>query len=711
MVNLDNGVCIELLADGGHFLGLGDVRCDGVCLRSPRRPMFVSIRNPSGVELCEYQLVRRTDSAEGTTLEFKMKQRDTGLMEWMVHTVRNRCSTADWTQPPVTAQGTTLTLVIRPVDRTIGNRRYAGFCYQYHYESLTIPVYKILDRATWELGGKAQGNEFWMRSSFVPSIVKMGSAEQFYSTEWYVADCANPNVFQFLPLQTELQGFSFTTAQEGILVTWPTCVSHVRSLFEKPRGCDEIVHLHEHCGDLAYQFTSAPIEVLFSPGETTRVDRANAYDDVRELVHDRLHAELEMGRDRVTTYGQIEEWGPADLARYAALGIPKLREAGVCYIELANHFQNNMNTWGVTNMCCTVDYKVAQSVGAENLRAFCRAARSAGIRVGMWGNTALSVLSWIFHKRCGPGEGIQFLPAEGSVMETLERSKSSFVRNPSGAIDADHYAPVFAVLNLRDPQVRDYWLKSWQAAHDDVGLEGIFLDSSCNISSDKFDYVQNTAIGSASGATADQAHLLGRYRPAQAPPAAITSQYRAHLELMVAMQRMGYCYVNEDLGVFGVHRHGPALPERLDNLFLWGDCLSCFDLPAIEAAGAIPEDVFFRALAYRMMWSIFWDPKSDSLSFRHSGVRGSYDVPTCWHTSLLQAFNEVSDQMSDRQILPGETGVLYRAGGSRVFWSFTDQTLSLGDPAHVRDVLSGDESQTSLLRAQARRVYVIEQLA
>ena len=54
-----------------------------------------------------------------------------------------------------------------------------------------------------------------------------------------------------------------------------------------------------------------------------------------------------MRRERVTTFGHIEEWTPADLERYRRFELPKLLEAGTKTICLANHFENNMNTWGV----------------------------------------------------------------------------------------------------------------------------------------------------------------------------------------------------------------------------------------------------------------------------------------------------------------------------------------------------------------------------
>jgi hypothetical protein len=518
-IKLSQNISIDLVQKNGSFLGLGSIEVGGTALRSSRRPMFVEIRNPSGVELLNYSLVECSGTQEDMRLKFSMEQRAGGPMEWMVHEIRSRYNTADWTAKPQSASDTTLELVLRRVSREIGGKTYEGFSYQYFYTSKSIPIYKILDRGTWDLSGHAVGSDFWMRNCFVPPIIKIESAEQFYSSEWYITDCANPTAFQFLPLQTELQGFTFTTSKEGVLVTWINEVAHVRSLFEKPSGEDLLVHFHEHCEDLSHQFTTSPMEILWSPGTRSAVDLMNDYEAVRDLVHETLHAQLGMRRERVTTYGQIEEWGPVDMERYREVGLPKLLDAGVKTVYLSNHFENNMNTWGVGNMCCTVDLKVAESVGKEKLKSFCEDAHKRGARVEMWGNTAISVLSTIFHHKNGNADRIRFLPSDDTIMEAIDSTKG-FVRNPSNAIEADHYTPAFAVLNLRDEAVRNYWLRRWKEAHDEVGVGGIFLDSSFNLSSDKFHYVQN-AQGGLAGATADQAHLLGNYRPKNEPAQAI----------------------------------------------------------------------------------------------------------------------------------------------------------------------------------------------
>jgi hypothetical protein len=707
-LTLSNGCVIDLAESGGKFLGLGAVRMGGTAIRDGRRPMFVEIRNPYGVELVNCTLAGIDETPERTRLTFKAERRDGGPMEWMLHEVRLRYNTTDWSRPPQPAEDTELVLELRPASRSVGGREFAGFSYQYHYRSASIPVYKVLDRGTWEPGGRSTGNELWLRNCFVSPIRCFESAEEFYSTEWFLPDCANPSVFQFIPFQTEFQGFTYTASDAGSLVTWSPEVSHIRTLIEKPRGAELIAHFHEHCGDLARELSTAPMEVLWSAGERGRVERMNEHEAWREFVYDTLHAAAGIRREYVTSYGQIEEWTDADLERYRTAALPKLLEAGMKTVYLANHFENNMNTWGVSNFCCNVDFKVAGSVGEDKLKAFCDDAKTGGANVEMWGNTAISTLTLMFDMRNGRGGRIEFLPREGSIMEALDVNRS-FVRNPSNAIEADHYTPVFAVLNLRDPAVREYWHKCWNYAHDRIGLGGIFLDSSCNMSSDKFHYVQN-ARAHLAGATSDQVELLGNMRPAEEPAAEILSQYHAHLEIVGEMQKAGYVYCNEDGGVFGVHRHGPGIRMRMASLCLWSDCIAGFDAAAVRHAGGDPDDIFFRGLAYRMIWALHWNPERDVLSFHYGHVRDDGDIPRPDHIAIYKAFNAAHDVMRGaRTVLPGEAGVVYRSGARRVLWAFEDLVLPLADGETVRDLLSGEAFiAAGELKAAKRRVYLIE---
>ncbi len=701
------GLEIEIVGDGDRYAGLGRISTPNVDLRSGRLPMSPEIRTPDGLELGDWRIVDLQRSSERIEIALQPTVRSGGLMEWMVHETRPRVRIDDWTQPAKSAEDTKLRLRLTGQSRRLGTFEGVGLTYQYHYQSDSMPIYRIFDRGSWEPGGTCVGGGFWQRAG-VPPINHFTALEDDYSTEWYLPSARNPHVFQFQPWQTHLQGFSFTTSEHGVLVTWASRVAHIRSLFEKRAGWPQMLHLHEHCQDLASEWSTSPVEVLWFEGVTDRVDQINLYEAMRELVHETLHEQVGMQRDRVTTYGMMEEWANADLQRYADRGVPKLLEAGVRTIGLANHFSNHMNTFGVSNMCCTYDLRVAESVSEENLQALCEKVKAGGARTEMWANTALSTLALLLPERNGRRQRIDFPEQAGSVMEALKDAEDPFVRTPSDAIEADHYTPRFAVMNLRDPDVRSTWLRYWKNLHDRIGIDDFFLDSSFNLSSDKFHWINNASHGDRHGGTIDQVDLRGHRRSQHQTKPAILSQYRAHLELVAAMQKLGYRYNAEDLGVFGVHRTGPRVADRLDNLFIWPECLAEFDVRGIEAAGGDPAAVFFQGLAYRMMWVLFWPPNKDELSFRYHGNRDERDRPSAWHISLLKAFHEINDLMRNRRVLSEQQGVIYRPNDQQqVLWAFDDFDMQLPRDMRIRSILADADETGRTFRAQQHHIYLM----
>ncbi len=698
VVGFENGVELELLTRDSQFLGIGKVRCGEVSLRSGRLPMFVQINTPDGLELVDYQILQRIENEKGITLVLGAKSTFNDQMEWMLHTVRNRRNIRDWTEAPQQLVETKLSLTINSIKRDIGTHSFVGFSYQYAYDSEQLPIYKITDRGSWEIGGSSLGNQLWMRNGVVDSMPKFTNKDQFYSTEWYLPGIANPNIFQFHPLQTQLQGFTFTVSDKGILVTWPTEVAHIRSLFEKWRSHDEIVHFHEHCNDLSQSLVTSTMEVLWLPGQFDYIACANVYNDVREMVHETLHAQIGMDRERITTYGIVEEWTEPDFDNYTKKAIPALLDAGIKTIMIPNECQNTMNTWGVSNMCCNVDYKISEVVGEHKLKQFCQAAQHGGARIEMWGNTALSSLSELFSHPDGDQKGIAFLPYEGSIMEVIDKAKSPWVRNPSNAIEADHYNPRFCALNLRDEDIRKYWMKQWKYFHDEIGIEGIFLDSSFNMSSDKFHFRQWPENGNWHGATLDQKELLGQFRPETEPPKVIQTQYHAHLEWIVEMQKMGYHYCAEDMGVFGINRTGPALEDRIASLPMWADSFCDFQEDAIKKLGHEPLDVFFKGLAYRMMWKMHWDIKNEKLEL---GINDK----AAFH--LLKLYNQVEPAMHHRHVLDDERGVTYAKDQVSVLWAFMDFKFSLSKKSLVKDLITGKTQKVSEVKAVKNHVYEI----
>lgn len=706
---------MPLVNDGaGRWLGFGRITVGGVALRSGRLPMGVEIRTPDGVQVTGLRPLASRSVEGGVDLEFACDVRAGGAMDWMLHTVRTRQRISDWTRGDEPAEGTRLTVELRPVERTIRGVRLTGFSYRYRFASDRLRIHRLLDRGTWELGGDIAGNTLWSRTTFHPAdhTFTADPAERL-SSEWYLPGIGNPSIFQFLPWQTDGQGFSFTRNDAGCLVTWACGVTHIRSLFERQRGSQELMHLHEHCGDLTNEFATVPMEVLFAAGEFNRTAAINLYEGVRDLVWDSLHREAGIRRERVQSYAVVEEWGLPDFASYRREALPALRAAlAPKWVMIPSQFQNDMNTWGVSNMCCTVDLKLSDAVDQEQLTGFCSEVRAWGGQVEMWGNTSFSGLTYHFglrdHQRHGRQGRIQHLPWAGSVGELAARTPQFWLRNPAGHIEADHYHVVFCCANLREPAVTAYWHTAWHVLHEITGISGIFLDSSFNLSSDKFHW-EGEAYGHG-GATPDQAHLHGKGRPATEPPAAILSQYHAHLQLVATMQGYGYRYSGEDLGLFGINRAGASCVDRIGNFHLWSEAVCAFDAHGIRAAGHEPLTVFFTGLAYRQVWTLYWSFTAKTLAWTQE-PKNETDLPSPAQLALLRAFDHVEAAMIERTVL-ADGNVLYGHGDQRVLWAITAAQVPLSSPTVVTDVLAGvhggDEAPSEpviLLMAEARRIY------
>ena len=702
-------VVTETLPSGEvRFHGLGAVTCGGIKLRDATLPMLPEIRTPTGEVVVGWRIIELRNEALQAEIIVEPLVQSGGPTEWMLHAIRNRYQVTDWSQGPVWDSGSRLVIHLRAASRQVAGIAAEGFSYRYVWTSDHLAIYRLFDRASWEPSGQAIGNTLWSRNACMPPEARVDTTAQSFSSEWYLPSIRNPEIFQFIPWQTGQQGFSFTLHERGILMTWATAPAHIRTLFEKPRGINRILHIHEHTADLSREFNTVPVEVLWLAGARDRVAAMNVYEEIHELVAGELHRVTGIQRERIATYGVVESWLLPDFPTYTTAAVPALLRMGCKWIYVPSQFENNMNHWGMSNMCCTVDLKVAENVDPVAFQRFCQSATAGGARVEMWGNTAYSALDYLLPRGrdCPPRAGqLPHWPKAGSVQEVIDAEPEFWLRNAAGAIEADHYHNEFVCTNLRSPAVTGYWHGSWKKLKTDIGVSGIFLDSSFNLSSDKHHWVGEVA--GQGGATMDQSHLLGRVRPPpeEHPARAILTQYHAYLELIRTMQANGYRWSGEDLGVFGVRRAGPSIAARLSNLHLWADSYAVFDVEAIRAANEDPEDIFFRALAYRSMWYLYWDCNRGELTWNHAGIRGPSDHPTAPQSALYHAFNDVIEHMDRRQVLPDEKGILWSSGTHRVLWSCQPLSLPFTSATVIHDVLAGASNTTSELHAGSRRVY------
>ncbi len=715
-IQLGSDVTIAIRRDAlGCWDGVGQIKVGGQELLASGKKWICEIRTPEGVELCRYVMIDLIRQGETTILRFRPHARQTRQMEWMVHATRQRLNLQDTDADPTPLPGTTVELELTPVRRTLGSSVARGFRYSWRFSSDNLNIYQILDRAAWSPGGTVCNCEIRQRNCFVNSQEQIQGVDTHWSTEWYLPDCENPNVFQLVPFQTELNGFTFLSGPRGTLLTWTAGVSHIRSLIEKPRGVDAVLHWHQHCADLGARMETVPMEVLWVAGGLDDAQRGNLHERMRELVYSTLHEDLGLAQDRVLTHGMMQEWGNPDLDQYLHRGLPLLLKAGVKEIFVPNWLTQNQAMWNMGNFCANIDYRVAPRFGVDRVKALTEAARAGGARLQMWFGTYVSKMAQLTWDWTSPEgyEGIVTPPAdERSLGAAIKRASSPWVRDYCGQKDRDHYDNVVC-LNLRDQTISDHIVDAMRRLHDELGLDAIFNDSSFNLSMDKFSYRQNIA-GSRVGATADQVALLGNRRPAVEPHRQILSQYRAALEMWVRLQKIGYRICGEDIGVFGVHRHGSNSAMRCASPSLWSNCVGEFDSEVIRAAGFDVEMSYFTCMAYRHLWTVNWDMASDRLGMRDPGdanktaIRGPHDEVTEYHLGLIRAYNQVEPYLHNRQILPGGQGVMYRSGVVNVFWSFEESRLDLGGNLVAHDLLSGQRFEGMHLQAHPKRLYRLE---
>ena len=63
--------------------------------------------------------------------------------------------------------------------------------------------------------------------------------------------------------------------------------------------------------------------------------------------------------------------------------------------------------------------------------------------------------------------------------------------------------------------------------------------------------------------------------------------------------------------------------------------------------------------------------------------------------------------MVNREVMPEESGVIYRSGDRQVLWAFRDLEFPFEGPATVRDVLNNECCETASLKALKHHVYAV----
>jgi hypothetical protein len=255
-------------------------------------------------------------------------------MHWHCLHGQGPWSIGPWGLKPLRDRGGRLWLRLREVNQLIGNLEFRGFSYGYKFRSRRYRINCIHDRATWELNGRATGNSLYMRGHHEsPRRTIRGKSEEFTTAR---PEQSKPPL-QFLPLFSELQGFTFQFNRRGVLITAFEKPLPCLSLIQKDRRRNYIIHWHQLYhpdGKESLCLDFPALEVMWTDAKASgEVERIGHYEAVRNELYARYREVLGIQSAQALPAGELASPAGSRLLEVEQ-GIDKLAQAGCAEVLL-----------------------------------------------------------------------------------------------------------------------------------------------------------------------------------------------------------------------------------------------------------------------------------------------------------------------------------------------------------------------------------------
>ncbi len=660
------GTCtFAVLTRGEEFLGVGAVTIDGVAVRSGRLPLRPATQSFAGFELAALHVRDTVVAADEARVVLQAIFRPLPVQLMRDHSFDPIHDTRDWDAPTVAGTGR-LTLVLRPAEETFGGTVCRGFSYHYEYESETVPLFYLLDMASWELDGDIAGVTVISQSSCSTPVVTF-APETAWTTEGVIHwedtnSLANPVMTHNLPRWASHQAFDFQYKGDCTLLGVYAHVDLIRTLLKREPGKAELKCLDKHLFDEALTVQTTPKAILLSTAPKSATDQRNLWTRVFDTVHDRARAEFGLAEEPLLPRIHCNFWDNFVLDDYRKDLLPAAAALGFkeIFIDNVNKSAMTAKTPGTDwhwNMCCGHEYEPAPELGGpERLLALVADAAALGIHVVSWTNNDQALSSPINHWY-------------------EEKYQPWFVRMEDTRLKfGGAYTNCMSILNFGHEAARQYWVDCLTQTRETTGLDAYLFDSFYNLGFMPIDY---------SGG-----------KP--------TTQWRGTLQGMKALQDAGVHFLIESFGPFGVPMHGCPLefakPENLFTLYKVSAQLNYTTIPTTSV-----ETIDDAALVYRFYAHmathipfLFWEGK------RLDAIWGE------GHKRALADYHANMPHMKTRYLQEDGLSVLWHDGdGTRAtLWNFTERTVTL-DGA-VTDATTGVALPAAATYAlQACHTYVI----
>jgi hypothetical protein len=666
------GACtFELLLDADRFLGLGAIWIGETQVRSGRLPLRPYTQSYAGAELTALRLreVQQTDGELRIRLSGEFSPLPVKLMR--DHSFDPIHDTGDWDAPALLGTGE-LDLVLRPATDAFNGVACAGFAYHYEYASTTVPLFYLLDMASWELEGDITGATAYSQSScsapavtFAPETAWSTEGELFFLTE---AGNQNPIMTHNLPRWAGHGSFDFQCRGETTLLGIFERVELIRSVLRREAGKAELKTFDKHVFDQTLTYRTAAKAILLQRGARSETDRQNLWTWVSDTVDARARAEYGIADEPLVVSLHQNYWANFTVESYDQDLLPAAAGIGARRI-----FVDNLNKSAMTeeaplpgvfnwNMCCGHEFEIAEKIGGvARVTAFAERCAAHDVQVMVWTNNDQALSSPINASERD----------DNGWFVLLEDARQKY----GGA-----YAGVMSVLDFSVPEARAYFVESHLRNRAQTGISALFIDSFYNLG----------------------------FMPVSYRNCAPRTMWRGCLQAVRELQAGGFHIEIESFGPFGKPTHGHPASYNLDTIFICyrvgmgnGYTTVPTNNPLVQQAGGLATDFF--CLAHKA-------GLADGALFK-DGQR----IDARWSAAqrrTLAVYHATLPAMHTRYLQADGQAVLWHdaTGTQATLWHFTDRSVTL--PGTVRDLTDEVTLPTAASYAlQAQHCYAVTEVA
>lgn len=638
----------ELLTDGEIFLGIGKVWINDSQVRSGRLPLRPYSESFIGAELQQLNLVAVNEAADELRIIIEATFKESETKQLRDHSLDPIHETGDWDTPAIAGHGI-FTLIIRPAHDSFAGVEFDGFSYHYQYDSDDLPLYYIIDKASWEINGNITGSTVYNQSACSDPVVTFAD-ETAWATEGVLfflveqGNC-NPVMTHNLPRWADHQWFDFQFNGDITLIGVYQQVNLIRSLLKRDAGRAELKHFDKHIFDETLHIATTPKAILINTTPKKIVDQQNIWSWIFEDTSQRARAEYGLHEVLPIPFIGHHYWTNCSIDSSYKDILPAAINIGAKLIFAENFKKSDAsepNPLISGNMCCSHEYEISEyKGGTKKFKEYIDRCHRHGIKNHLWTNTYVSFNAQINKEQRAEPNGWYM---------AMEDTRTKY---------AGAYTVVSSNLDLREPAVFEYYRDAHKKIVDETGLDGYFIDSHYNLF----------------------------FMPVNYKTGHPRTSWKESLYMMSALQDAGVEWSIESFGPFGMNIHGHVDSYDISKVFICyniglGNNYATVPVPGIETDKNVnhaPEYIFYQ-LAHKCpcQLPLFIDGK------RIDEVYGEE------HRRILREYHDFLPDMNRRFLQQDGLAVIWHNSGNTqaIIWNFTDRRVELSGT--VIDLSSGE---------------------